>query len=588
VIDGGTDRSDSRACVLPNRSTGVAYWLGAGGLALLIAAALLGWINPLLSATLVLLFAGTLCGTGHRSRKLGDEKVQLCGDKAELERLLADEKKGTESIREAATAEERAKSAFISSISHELRTPLNAIIGMAQLLERSDLVKEQRDHVKVLLESSRGLKTLLDDIIALSQHDDEPLAAPEEGCDATQAARTVVRLLQPNAWEKRLRLSINVGSGLPRVAADARLLRRVLLKLVGNAVKFTERGKVEITLDTVSNAAGVQTVRCTISDTGPGIPNHLLATIFDPFTKQNHSYAARHGGAGLGLAVAKRLIEAAGGTIGVESEPGTGTTFWINMPALKAGASDEPAFDERAAPPTGLTVLAFLADETMRSTLERLLVPFDNAVVHAGTLAEAVTMSARGGYSIIVAGALSVDALAAAPGQRTPILALAAADEAAPDGANIVVRWPASANALFSAITSIAGDEGRAVEQAEEAHSEAAIDVKAFMDLEKSLGFKTLVDILQSYLHTAEGLANSLAAASDREDWNQAARLAQDFAGAAGGLGLSALTAAARSFAQSARDGADNHTLAMATSGIIAEHTRVRDALRRLYPELAA
>src|SRR4029077_7153496 len=110
----------------------------------------------------------------------------------ELKQQLADEKKTSENVREAASADERAKSAFISSISHELRTPLNAMIGMAQLLERSDLIKEQRDHVKVLLDSSRGLKTLLDDIIALSQNSDQPLTAPDEGCDVGQAARTVV------------------------------------------------------------------------------------------------------------------------------------------------------------------------------------------------------------------------------------------------------------------------------------------------------------------------------------------------------------------------------------------------------------
>jgi len=165
-------------------------------------------------------------------------------------------------------------------------------------------------------------------------------------------------------------------------------------------------------------------------------------------------------------------------------------------------------------------------------------------------------------------------------------LALAAPHEGSPDGANIIVRWPASANTLFSAITSIAGYEGHAAEPVEQVQTESAIDIKAFNDLEKSLGFKTLVDILQSYLQTAEGLATSLGAASEREDWGQAARLAQDFAGAAGGLGLGALTAAARSLAQNARDGAEHHVLAAATSGIIDEHTRVRDALRRLYPEL--
>src|SRR5262249_35119192 len=160
------------------------------------------------------------------------------------------------------------------------------------------------------------------------------------------------------------------------------------------------------------------------------------------------------------------------------------------------------------------------------------LTPFGNSVAYAGTLAEAITVSARGGYSIVIAGAISVDALAAAPGQRTPILAIAAPDEPSPKGADLVVRWPVGANALFSAISSITGEAGQAADAVKEAKVEAAIDAKAFSDLEKSLGFKTLIDILQSYLHTAEELAASLAAASEKEDWSQAARLAQDFAGA--------------------------------------------------------
>jgi HPt (histidine-containing phosphotransfer) domain-containing protein len=255
---------------------------------------------------------------------------------------------------------------------------------------------------------------------------------------------------------------------------------------------------------------------------------------------------------------------------------------------MKAGASGEWTSDERVTPPTELTVLAYLPDEAMRTSVDRLLTPFGNSVVHTATLAQAVTMSARGGYSLVIAAAANVDGLAAVPGQRTPILALATADEDSPNGADIVVRWPASADALFSAVSSITDDAANTIDQAEADKVDAAIDAKAFADLEKSLGFKTLVDILQSYLHTAEELAASLATASNKEDWSHASRLAQDFAGAAGGLGLSALTAAARSLAQSARDGADDHVLAMATSGIITEHARVRDALQRLYPDLCA
>ncbi|HEX3483856.1 MAG TPA: ATP-binding protein [Micropepsaceae bacterium] len=542
----------------------------------------------LLSAVLVLFFGGTLYNYGGRVAELLDEGILLRHDNAELILRLSEEKRAAETARDAAQANERAKSAFVSNISHELRTPLNAILGMAQLLERSELPKAQRDHVKVLLEGSRGLKTLLDDVIALSSQSSELISPSEEGCDAGQAVRTVARLLQPNAWEKRLRLSVNISPGLPRVAGDPRLVRRVLLKLVSNAIKFTERGNIEITLDAAADQTDLSCVRFAVTDTGPGIPSTLLATIFDPFTKADESYATPHPGAGLGLAVAKRLVESIGGTMGVESEPGLGAKFWVKFPAIKTSTAEQTVDDDHVTPPSGLSLLAFLPDETMHSAVERLLVPFGNSLSSAQTLSEAVTMSARGGYALVIAAASHVDAFAAVPGQRTPILALATQEERSPNGADALLRWPAGPSALYSAIISVTGDGPKQAMAGSEEHIEAAIDAKAISDLEKSLGIKTLLDILQSYMHTADELAAALATTSDNEDWTHAARLAQDFAGAAGGLGLSALTSAARSLAQSARDGAGDHALSVAADDVLAEHSRVREALRRLYPDLAA
>jgi HPt (histidine-containing phosphotransfer) domain-containing protein len=439
-----------------------------------------------------------------------------------------------------------------------------------------------------LLEAGRGLKTLLDDIIALAQQTDGLLSSPETGGDAGQAARTVARLLQPNAWEKRLRLSVNVESGLPRVAADSRLLRRVFLKLVGNAIKFTERGNIGISLDSLCDESGLKKVRFAVTDTGPGIPSHLLATIFEPFAKPDASDAGRHSGAGVGLAVAKRLVESVGGTIGVESEPGMGASFWIVIPALESPATNEKLDEERVAAPSGLSLLIYLPDDPTRSSIERLLTPFGNAITLAGTLAQAATISSRGGFALVITSAASADALAATPGQRTPILALNSNEERPPDGADAVLRWPANANALYSVISSITEEGAQAVDGLKDDAMDAAIDAKAIAELEKSLGFKTLIDILQSYLHTGEELATSLSAVSDKEDWGQAGRLAQDFAGAAGGLGLTALTAAARLLAQGARDGANDQILSTATDDVLSEHRRVREALRRLYPDLSA
>jgi HPt (histidine-containing phosphotransfer) domain-containing protein len=412
---------------------------------------------------------------------------------------------------------------------------------------------------------------------------------PEEGCDAARAARTVARLLQPNAWEKRLRLSVNVESGLKRVAADPRLLRRVLLKLVGNAIKFTERGNIEVALDSMPRDYGAAHVRFTVTDTGPGIPHHLLANLFEPFTREDDSYARRYAGAGVGLSVAKRLVESIGGEIGVDSEPGKGARFWFTVPAIQAPAAESASEEDSVTPPNGLSILAFLPDDAMRTEVERLLAPFGNSITVAGTLAQAVTMAARGGFALIIAAAGSVDALAATPGQRTPILALTTAEERHPDGGDAVLRWPAGRNGLFAAIISITGDPSKATEGAgQEDGIEAVIDAKAISELEKSLGLKTLIDILQSYMHAAEELAGALSAASEKGDWGQAGRLAQDIAGAAGGLGLTAVTAAARSLAQAARDGAADIMLSAAADSALTEHTRVREALRRLYPDLSA
>jgi nitrogen-specific signal transduction histidine kinase len=504
---------------------------------------------------------------------------------------MTQEKIIAEAARDAAQASERSKSAFISSISHEIRTPVNAILGMAQLLDRSDLEKGPRDHVKVLVEAGRGLKILLDDIIALAQQGDEPISVlPEDGCDPAQAARTVARLLQPNAWEKRLRLSVNIASGIPHAAADPRVLRRALLKIVGNAIKFTERGTVEIAVDSGLNDDGHTVVRFRVTDTGPGIPAHLIGNIFEPFAKADESYARRYNGAGVGLSVAKRLIESMGGNIGVESEPGAGATFFISIPATSPEPAVEIEITEHAVPPNGLSILAFVIDAQMKTSLEHLLAPFGNRLTFAHDLSEAARLSALGGYALAIAHAGGADALAAMPGRKAPILALVRSDERQPDGADTVLRWPTSSGALYAAIRAVRGESAPVgVEGLPDDHKiEAAIDAKAFAELEKSLGFKTLIDILQSYIATADDLSKALITAIDAKEWTAAGRVAQDIAGAAGGLGLTGLTSAARLLAQGARDGSDSADLFKSANEVLAQHQRAREALRRIYPDLAA
>src|SRR6185437_5519135 len=213
--------------------------------------------------------------------------------------------------------------------------------------------------------------------------------------------------------------------------------------------------------------AGRPRVRFVITDTGPGIPHHLLATLFEPFAKTEETYAARHAGTGVGLAVAKRLIESIGGTIGVESEPGMGASFWITVPAIQRAEMPDKA-PEPVAPPRDLALLVYLPDETMLASMEGLLAPFGNALTVATTLAQAVTISARGGFSLILAGAGTVGAFAATPGQCTPILALLTDEEHEPDGANGMLRWPATPDALYAAITAMTGQRAKSAEVSSE------------------------------------------------------------------------------------------------------------------------
>ncbi|MGH7555840.1 MAG: sensor histidine kinase, partial [Longimicrobiales bacterium] len=415
-----------------------------GPLALMLA--LQGGLYQTLSALLLIFVSGVLYSYAETLSSFFERSILLQHDNAKLIVQLDQEKRAAEIKRDQAQAGERAKSAFISNASHELRTPLDAILGMAQLLERSELEKAQRDHIKVMLEAGRGLKTLLDDIIALASHADDPITAPEEGCDAAQAARTVARLLQPNAWEKRLRLSVNIAPGLPRVACDPRLLRRILLKIAGNAIKFTERGNVEIALDETKDSDGRLMVRFAVTDTGPGIPAHLLSAIFEPFSKADAVRPAQPAGARVGLSVAKDLVESAGGTIGVESEPGMGARFWITLPVAVAPAAADAQSGETGPAPVGLTLLVLARDPGIRAQVTRMLTPHGNRITFAENLGQASTMSARNSFDVILSTAGHADSLAASPAQRTPILALAAWDERPPTGATLVLRWPASAD----------------------------------------------------------------------------------------------------------------------------------------------
>jgi signal transduction histidine kinase len=570
----------ARSAYRPAYCAHALFSLGPLALALLLA----GGLYQVLTAILVMLFGGVLFTYCNGMGRLLDQSIFLKLENVGLVARLSREKKEVEAARDAAEASGRVKSSFLANISHELRTPLNALLGMAQLLDRSVLEKPQRDHVRVMLEAGKGLQMLLDDVIALSRDDPDDEHGDEDS-DPGQAARAVGRLLQPRAWEKRLRLTVTAPQHLPHVAIDGRRLRQALLKLVDNALKFTERGGIEIRVEAEDDV-----VRLSVIDTGEGVPAEIAPTLFKPFTPGDASYARRQQGMGLGLAVVKRIVDAAHGELGFDSAAGDGTTFWFTVPLSGARAGEDLPPTDQAVPPSQRNFLVFTRDAKTDTQIARMLEPFGNHIQGASDLGAAIALSARAPFDAIIVGAGDTDSWAAAPGVSAPVLALLLRGERAPMTAREVLRWPAAAQELYAVLAAL-HDRGKARdEDAAEPEMQilAPIDADAFAALEKSVGLKSLLSILQSYIENAELLCNGLAEACAAERWDEAGRLAQDIAGAAGGLGLIAVTAAARGFTQKTRQGEDRHELANAAQMVVGEQVRAKQALGDLYPGLVA
>jgi signal transduction histidine kinase/HPt (histidine-containing phosphotransfer) domain-containing protein len=552
---------------------------------LVILLLLQGGLFPTMTAVLVAFFGAVLISYCGGAGRLIDEGLALRNENADLVVRLQNEKQEAIIARDHAQASALAKSAFIANMSHELRTPMNALLGMAQMLERADLPRQQADHVKVMLEAGRGLQTLLDDVIALTRDDDDALE--DEDCDPIQMARAVTRLLQPRAWEKRLRLTLTAGQNLPRVAADPRRVRQALLKIVDNALKFTERGLVDIRLDLDSDASGQPVVRFSISDTGSGVAPDLAPLLFKPFSLGDSSYARKQQGAGLGLAVTKRIVEQAGGEIGFESTPGDGSLFWFTLPVsgqTGMAATFGPPAETPMVAPHGQSFLVAMPQANVASSIANMLEPFGNRVVVAANAAEAAARAGQEHFDALIAGPDETDLLAAAPGVRAPIVAVLLRGDHTPAATDHVLRWPLTNDALFRMLDFVCPAQQPREKPGIELPP--AIDAVAFSALEKSVGLKTLIEILQCYVATAEQLTNSLAEACDAEKWDEAGRLAQDIVGAAGQLGLAAMTKAARHFAQATREGENPHALRNAAQMVVGEHLRARKALVNLYPDL--
>ena len=229
-----------------------------------------------------------------------------------------------------------AKTTFLDNMSHEMRTPLNGIVGVVDLFTTTELSAQQGELVRLLRHSVSVLRSLVDDVLDISKIEAGRLSLEVSSFDLFASVNALVQLLRPHARSKGLELHASVDPALEyRVRGDAHHLRQILLNLLGNAIKFTEKGEVTLAVLLRKQTDTGITARFEVRDTGIGIPNHRLPHIFERFMQADQSTTRRFGGSGLGTTIAKQLVELMGGTIGVESQLGEGTTFWFELPLLR-------------------------------------------------------------------------------------------------------------------------------------------------------------------------------------------------------------------------------------------------------------
>jgi signal transduction histidine kinase/CheY-like chemotaxis protein/HPt (histidine-containing phosphotransfer) domain-containing protein len=500
-----------------------------------------------------------------------------------------------EKARDQAEEANKAKSSFLTGMTHELRTPLHGILGYAELLSlEGDLNLKQTERVTAMIGAGEHLLGLINAVLDVSQIEADRLDLHPIEIELSEFAPACLHVVRPAAEAKGLALALSIA-GPVRVFADPTRLRQVLINLLGNAIKFTASGTIEIRL-----GVGEQGVRLEVADTGPGIPVEHHGKLFQAFERLDPEALSAVEGTGLGLAITARLVQFMGGRIGYAGNPGGGSVFWVELPACGAvPVESEAALTSPVAAKPGLRVLVVDDDALNRGIASGFLRIGGHDVLCLDNGVAAVEAAATGDFDVIlmdvrmpgISGLEATRRIRALAGPRglVPIVAVTAQAFAEQieicrqAGMNTHVSKPFKQAALLAAVESIGAAAG--VMPPARAADFPVFDRAQFDDTTRLLSAEDLEEYLRTLITRNEALLNRL---RDPEMLAEARELAADahaLGGSAGAFGFQSLAVAARRFELAADTNAPE-TASLADELGAAINASLTIIQRELSPEL--